>query len=136
MYELTTAEPSAQWERLRPVIDEVLEGLDARDREAILIRFFEGRPFADMGAALRISQDAARMRVDRALDKLRTKLERRGIQSASAALAVALSTQVGIAVPAGIITAVSELEYSAGKAARFSKPHPDTAARVAPANRA
>lgn len=107
MHELTTAEPSCEWERLRPIIDDVLDGLDARDREAILIRFFEGRPFADIGATLRISQDAARMRVDRALEKLRTKLEKRGIQSASAALAVALSTQAGIAAPAGMITAVS-----------------------------
>lgn len=107
MHELTTAEPSREWERLRPIIDDVLDGLDERDREAILIRFFEGRPFADIGATLRISQDAARMRVDRALEKLRTKLEKRGIQSASAALAVALSTQTGIAVPAGMITAVS-----------------------------
>lgn len=106
-HELTTAEPSGEWERLKPTIDEVLEGLAERDREAILLRFFEGRPFADMGTTWRISQDAARMRVDRALDTLRKKLERRGIQSASAALAVALSTQVGIAVPAGLGTAVS-----------------------------
>ena len=107
MHELTAAEPSCEWERLRPIIDDVLDGLDERDREAILIRFFEGRPFADIGATLRISQDAARMRVDRALEKLRTKLEKRGIQSASAALAVALSTQTGMAVPAGMIAAVS-----------------------------
>jgi hypothetical protein len=47
------------------------------------------------------------MRVERALDKLRKQLQRRGIQSASAALAVVLSTQAGIAVPAGIVSAVS-----------------------------
>ncbi len=107
MHELTTAEPAREWERLQPIIDDVLDGLDERDREAILIRFFEGRPFAEIGATLRISSDAARMRVDRALEKLRTRLEKRGIQSASAALAVALSTQTGLAVPAGMITAVS-----------------------------
>ncbi len=107
MHELTTAEPSREWERLRPIIDDALDGLDERDREVILIRFFEGRPFADIGATLRISQDAARMRVDRALEKLRTTLEKRGIHSASAALAVALSTQTGIAAPAAMITAVS-----------------------------
>lgn len=109
MHELTTAEPSREWERLRPIIDDVLDGLNERDREVIFIRFFEGRPFADIGAILRISQDAARMRVDRALEKLRTTLEKRGIQSASAALAVALSTQTGIAAPAGMITAVSSV---------------------------
>jgi RNA polymerase sigma factor (sigma-70 family) len=107
MHELMTAEPSREWERIRPLIDDALDGLEPGDREAILIRFFEGRAFAEMGATLRISSDAARMRVDRALDKLRKKLERQGIQSASAALAVALSTQGGLAVPAGLASAVS-----------------------------
>lgn len=95
-----------EWDRLRPVIDDALEDLAAREREALLVRFFEGRPFADMGAAWRISQDAARMRVDRALEKLRVALERRGIRSVSAALAAALSTGGGLAAPAGLVATV------------------------------
>jgi RNA polymerase sigma factor (sigma-70 family) len=110
MHELTSAEPALEWERLRPVIDDALDTLDERDREVILIR----RPFADIGATLRISQDAARMRVDRAVEKLRLTLERRGIKSISAALATVLATQSGLAVPASMIATVSGAAAAAG----------------------
>jgi RNA polymerase sigma factor (sigma-70 family) len=81
---LSDPDPAAEWERLRPMIDDALHELDDRDRDAVLLRFFEGRPFADIGAALRLSDDAARMRVERALDKLRAALARRGVTSTSA----------------------------------------------------
>ncbi len=107
MHHMITGGSEHDWARLRPVIDDALDELKAGEREAILVRFFEGRPFADMGAAWRVSQDAARMRVDRALEKLRVALERRGIRSVSAALATVLATQGGLAAPAGMIATVS-----------------------------
>lgn len=107
MHELINAGAEPEWERLRPVIDDVLDELEARDREAILVRYFEGRPFAEMGAAWRLSPDAARMRVDRALEKLRGALERRGIASVSTALAVILTAQVGVTAPTGLVATVS-----------------------------
>src|SRR5260221_14117309 len=60
-------EPVAEWERLRPVIDDALHALSERDREAVLLRFFESRAFAEAGAKLFLSEDAARMRVERPL---------------------------------------------------------------------
>src|SRR5688500_3525256 len=36
------------WERLRPMIDDVLLELKESDREAVLLRFFEERPFAEI----------------------------------------------------------------------------------------
>ncbi len=116
MQGMITGDPAHDWDRLRPVIDDALGELDAREREAILVRFFEGRPFADIGAAWRISQDAARMRVDRALEKLRVALERRGIRSVSAALGTVLASQAGLAAPPGLIATVSGAALSAGAA--------------------
>jgi len=81
----------ADWDRLRPVLDAALDQLDARGREAVLLRFYQGRSFAEVGAALRLTDDAARMRVDRALDKLRSLLARRGVTSTAAALATILA---------------------------------------------
>ena len=51
-----------------------------------LARNFEQRPLAEVGVRLGVGENAARMRVDRALDKLRTGLARRGITSTAAAL--------------------------------------------------
>src|SRR6185295_14095532 len=60
------------WERLRPTLDNLIGGLNERDREAVLLRFFEQQSFPAIGLRLRISEDAARSRVDRALEKIRT----------------------------------------------------------------
>jgi RNA polymerase sigma factor (sigma-70 family) len=99
---------AASWEQMRPMIDAALDGLDARDREAVLLRFFEERPFAQIGAMLQVTEDAARMRVDRALDKLRSLLERRGVTSTSAALGLALANQaMAGSVPASLATSVT-----------------------------
>ena len=69
-------ESSEAWERVSPVVDGILRGLGQLDREAILLHFFEGRTFAEVGARLALREDAARMRVTRALEKLRLGLAR------------------------------------------------------------
>lgn len=108
------ATDALNWEQVRPVLDEVLADLNERDREAILLRYFKGWDFAHVGAKLSLSDNAARMRVDRAIGKLRTLLARRGITSSAAALSIALSTQAVIAAPAGLATTVTGAALSAG----------------------
>ncbi len=102
-------DPDAQldWTRVRPVLDEVLGELGDADREAILLRFFEGRDFAGVGAKLNVTDNTARMRVERALDKLRAQLERRGMTSTTAALAAVLANQAVVAAPAGLAASVT-----------------------------
>lgn len=95
-------EGNPAWEQLRPAIDDTLHELGERDREAILLRYFEGRSFSEIGASLGSAEGAARMRVDRALEKLRAGLARRGITSTAAALALTLANQPAVAVPAGL----------------------------------
>jgi RNA polymerase sigma factor (sigma-70 family) len=116
LHDMITGGSDYEWERLRPVIDEALDELEPREREAILVRFFESRPFADMGAAWQISQDAARMRVDRALEKLRVALESRGVRSVSAALSTVLTAQGGLAAPVGMVSTVSGTALTAAVA--------------------
>ncbi len=101
------AEAVAEWEKLRPQIDDALHALGDRDREAVLLRFFEGCAFAEIGEKLAVSEDAARVRVDRALEKLRATLVRRGITSTTAALGVALASQSAAAAPAGVAASVT-----------------------------
>jgi RNA polymerase sigma factor (sigma-70 family) len=98
---------TAEWEKLRPVLDAAVGELGERDRDAVVLRFFEGRAFAEIGAALRLSEDAARMRVERALEKLRVLLARRGVTSTGAALGLALAGQPGLAAPVGLAAAVT-----------------------------
>jgi len=108
MHELFASTAAAtDWERVRPVLDDALRDLADADREAVLLRFFEQRPFAEIGAALNVTEDAARMRVDRALEKLRALLARRGITSSGAVLATALANQAMVAAPAGLANTIT-----------------------------
>src|ERR1035437_185280 len=101
MREPNDAAPEADWEQLRPVLDEVMHQLQETDREAILLRYFENRPFADIGARCGLNENAARMRVERALEKLRSLLARRGVTTV-AALASVISAHAVQVVPASL----------------------------------
>jgi RNA polymerase sigma factor (sigma-70 family) len=90
------------WTQLRPIIDQAMHDLKDRDRNAVLLRYFENRPLAQVGARLGLSEDAARKQVDRSLEKLRALLIKRGVTSSAAALAVLLTSQAVNAAPAGI----------------------------------
>lgn len=97
----------ADWARLRPVIDQALGDLGEADREAVLLRFFAGLPLALVGARLNVSENAARMRVERALGKLEALLAKRGVTSTSAALGLALGSQAALAAPTGLAASVT-----------------------------
>jgi RNA polymerase sigma factor (sigma-70 family) len=108
MNEILSEDRSAgDWDKLRPDLDQVLGELPESDRDALVLRFFDDRPLADVGAKLHLTENAARMRVQRALEKVRTLLARRGVTSTTAALAGVLTGQAGTAAPAAIVASVS-----------------------------
>lgn len=100
MTEMEHRAREANWDELRPALDEVIDRLPAAEREPLLLRFFEQLGFAEIGAALGVSEDGARKRVDRALEKLRTRLARRGVTSTATALGTLLLAQANAAVTA------------------------------------
>lgn len=96
------------WTMLRPVLDETLQELAEADRESILLRYGGGKRFAELGAQLGVGENAARMRVERALDRLRGLLARRGITSPVAALGLVLEQQAAaVAAPAGLAARIA-----------------------------
>jgi len=107
MQEILRDAPSERdWRRIRPVLDDAMHELSESDRLAVLLRFFENRELRAVGAALGLSENAARMRVERALDKLCRQLAKRGVTPATAALAAALAGQAVAAAPAGLTASV------------------------------
>ncbi len=70
------AEVEDHWRQLRPVLDDAMQQLSDPDRDAVLLRFFEGRSLDEVGRSLGVTADAAQKRVSRALDRLRETLVR------------------------------------------------------------
>jgi RNA polymerase sigma factor (sigma-70 family) len=109
-FAMPTPDPALEfnWESLRPVLDEAVCQLHATDREAVLLRFFQNRSHAEVGAALGLREDAARKRVDRALEKLRAHFARRGVTVSSALLASVIGANSVQAAPAGLAATLSD----------------------------
>ena len=102
-------EPSATetWTRIAPLLDDALDKLGARDRDAIALRFFENKSFAEVGQATGASEDAAKVRVNRALEKLRKMFTKRGVTLSALAIAGAVSANSVSAAPVGLVATVT-----------------------------
>ena len=79
------------WREIQPLLDEAMTCLTERDRDAVVLRFFEGRSLKDVGEALGISPDAAQKRLSRSLDRLRESLARQHRIVTPASLAAAIT---------------------------------------------
>ncbi|MCI0541430.1 MAG: sigma-70 family RNA polymerase sigma factor [Verrucomicrobiales bacterium] len=90
-----------------PILDEVINQLGTDDRKAILLRFFEQWDFRSIGAALGSTEDAARKRVHRALEKLQLLLKARGVTISVVALGSALGVQAVTTAPVGLAASVT-----------------------------
>ena len=96
-----------QWQLMSGEVDELLMRLAEKDREAIVLRFYEGKSFVEMAAGLGIGEDAARKRIERALERLRDRFHGRGVKVTSAGLATALAAHASPAPTAAAISAAA-----------------------------
>lgn len=99
--------PGINWEELHPVLDAAMHELSEADREVMLLRYFKGLELRAVGAAVGVSEEAARKRVDRALEKLRGVLRQRGVASTSAALVAVMHGAAVTAAPAGLASTIT-----------------------------
>ncbi|MFO1499263.1 MAG: RNA polymerase sigma factor [Verrucomicrobiota bacterium] len=68
-----------RWEEIGPHLDDAINQLSDLDRQAVLVRFFERKSMREVGAVLGVSEDAAKMRVSRALERLRSHFAAKGV---------------------------------------------------------
>jgi len=99
--------PELNWTEIGPLLDEAVGQLRELDREAVLLRFFKNLSHQEVGAALGLGEDAARKRVDRALEKLRGHFARRGVTASSAMLTAAISANSVSAAPVDLVASIT-----------------------------
>ena len=102
----TDADAAPSWESLEPLLDEAVENLEEPDRAAILSRFFRGMSMAEVAEGLGVSEAAAKMRVGRAVEKLRTFFSQHGAAYSAAALLLLLERNAAAQPPASVIGSV------------------------------
>jgi RNA polymerase sigma factor (sigma-70 family) len=108
------------WEQFSPLLDEAMANLRDKDRDSIVLRYFQNQSLRDVGAALGVDEYAAQKRVARALEKLRTFFVKRGIDSTAATIAEAVSANSVQAAPALLAKSVTAMVVTKGAAASGS----------------
>jgi RNA polymerase sigma factor (sigma-70 family) len=95
-------ETEAAWISLAPIIDEALGGLGEKDRNAVILRFFDQKTFREIAQGLGTSEDGAQKRVSRALEKLRRILLKQGVMLSATVVAGAINAKAVAAAPSGL----------------------------------
>src|SRR5271170_7967168 len=117
----TVDEPSpALWAQLAPLLDEAMASLGDTDRNVLALRFFENRTAQEIGHRLNLNEAAAQKRVNRALEKLRKFLTKRGMDSTTATIAGAISANSVQAAPVALAKAVTAIAVAKGTVASGS----------------
>jgi hypothetical protein len=91
-----------------------MAGLSEADHDVVALRFFDGKSMKEIGSSLGASEDATKMRVNRAVEKLRIFFTRRGIVCSAAALTAAISANSVHAAPTGLALTISTAAAHAG----------------------
>ncbi len=59
------------WPEIEPLLEDAMGKLGEKERDALALRFFEGKNFREIGAVIGASENAAKKRVGHGLEKLR-----------------------------------------------------------------
>lgn len=86
----THSASESPWQEIQPVLDEALSSLSVKDRETLLLKFYRSLSVREIATTLGIGADAAQKRLDRATERLRQKLTRRGVHTVGTTLAAIL----------------------------------------------
>jgi RNA polymerase sigma factor (sigma-70 family) len=105
------------WNQMSPLLDEALATLGEKDRQAVLLRFFENKSLAEVGKNLGTGEDTARKRVSRALEKLHRYFAKHGVSSTTAIIAGAISANSVQTAPLALAKSVTAVAIAKGAAA-------------------
>jgi RNA polymerase sigma factor (sigma-70 family) len=115
----SSAELETPWEEIAPHLDQAVGQLSDPDRDAVMLRYFEGKTAREIAERLGISEEAAQKRVHRAVERLREFFAKRGVPITAGGFAV-ISAQAVQSAPAGLFAAISSAALITGAAGASS----------------
>jgi RNA polymerase sigma factor (sigma-70 family) len=107
MDEILSTGTDANWQDIAPHLDAALGELSEPDHDALLLRYFERKSAREMAQRLGTTEEAAQKRVNRAVERLRELLARRGVTVGAGSLILAVSAHAVQASPIGLAGAIS-----------------------------
>jgi|KBSSwiStaDraftv2_1062776.scaffolds.fasta_scaffold170375_1 RNA polymerase sigma factor (sigma-70 family) len=116
-FAMQSTPPESDWHQIAPMLDAALNKLAEADRAVILLRFFEKKTAREIGATLKLNEEAAQKRVERALERLRGLLAGQGAGLSTATLAALITTQAVAATPIGLSSSVTTAALAGGTVA-------------------
>ena len=120
MQSILSESESEAWTQIAPLLDTALAHLGETDHNAIVLRFFEGKSMKEVGAALGANEEAAKKRVNRAVEKLQKFFLKHGMPSTTANLAGAISANSVQTAPAMLAKTATAIALAKGAAASTS----------------
>jgi RNA polymerase sigma factor (sigma-70 family) len=117
---LSNEPESDVWVQMAPLLDSAMAQLGQCDHDALVLRFFQGKNFHEVGAALGSTENTAKTRVSRAVEKLRRYFAKRGITVSAGVLIGTISANSVQAAPAALAQSVTAVAIAKGAAASGS----------------
>jgi RNA polymerase sigma factor (sigma-70 family) len=108
---LEEAPNDVTWQELVPYLDDTLAALGKRDRDAIVLRYFENKSLQEVAQKLGVEERAAQKRVSRALEKLRLGFTKHGVVWPATVLAGAISANSVQAAPVPLAKIISATAF-------------------------
>jgi hypothetical protein len=117
---LQETETGDAWRQVAPLLDSAIATLRKGDRDAVVLRFVEGRELAEVGQALGTNESSAQRRVHRAVEKLRKFFTKRGVVLSGSVIVAAMAANSAPAAPAALAASVTAAGVLKGAAAGAS----------------
>lgn len=101
-----TVASEASFSDLRPILDGALAAIPAKQRDAIVMRFLQGRTNEEIARETGAGASTVSSRLSLGLEKLRGRLARRGVAVSAAALAAFLAQESASAAPPALLASI------------------------------
>lgn len=111
---VTPRTAGSEWDTIEPLLNDALASLPSADRKAVLMRYCDGQSLREVADQIGTTEDAARKRVARAVEKLRRYFRREHATAQLLALDSLLLAHAAYPVPIHTQTAVMNALHNGG----------------------
>jgi len=108
------------WQQIAPLLDDAMGHLSEKDRNVVVLRFFQNKSAAEIGDALGIDSATAQKRITRAVGRLRKFFAKRSVTHSVELITGAISTNSVQAAPVALAKSVTAVAIAKGAAASAS----------------